>query len=185
MTITVWEVKRGLIISVRYNNGKECRILTLKTPLPIDKSEIFEELEKAIEIINRLVEISIPCPESSSDTINNSGNVIVDHISSVPVPKGPVIEKKKRARVDKEGILRKLRSEIVVGVPFGIDDIRKIIDIYKDDNNLYYHIDEMIKNGDMTRDVDNTGIFRLVDKSKPRSKSDDKSFNYRKDLYGK
>lgn len=184
MAITVWEVKRGMIISVRYNSGKECRILTLKTPLPFDQSEIFEELDRAIEFINRLVGSYIPCPESSSNIINNSGSVIVD-VSSVPVPKEPVIEKKKRARVDTEGILRKLRSEIVVGVPFGIDDIRKIIDIYKDDNNLYYHIEEMIKNGDMTRDVDNTGIFRLVDKSRPRSKSDDKSFNYRKDLYGK
>lgn len=185
MVITVWEVKRGMVISVKYDNGKECRILTLRTPFPIDQDDIFEELDRAIEIINRLVLGSVPCSASSSDTLNNTGSIITSSINSGSGSKEPVVEKKKRARVDTEGILRKLRNEIVVGVPFNIDDIRKIIDIYKDDNNLYYHIDEMIKNGDMTRDAEDVGIFRLVDKSKPRSKSDDKSFNYRKDLYGK
>jgi pyruvate/2-oxoacid:ferredoxin oxidoreductase alpha subunit len=163
MVITVWEVKRGMVISVKYDSGKECNILTLRTPFPIDKSDIFEELDKVVEIMNMFFVNPVPCSTS----------------------KEPVVEKKKRARVDTEGIVRKLRSEIMVGVPFNIDDIRKIIDIYKDDNNLYYHIDEMIRNGDMTRDKEDNGIFRLVDKSKSRSVSNDKAFNYRKDLYGK
>lgn len=185
MAITVWEVKRGMVKSVKYDNGKDSRILTLRTPFPIDQDDIFEELDRAVEIINRLVLSSIPFPALSSDSINKGDSVVTNHINSGSGIKDQVIERKKRTRFDTEGILRKLRSEIVVGVPFSIDDIKKIIDIYKDDKNLIYHIDEMIKNGDMTRDIENSGIFRLVDRSSRKSKSDDKSFNYRKNLYGK
>jgi len=183
MVITIWEVKRGMVISIKYDNGNESKILNIRTPFTIDQCEKLEEFDKAIDIIDRYIVGSVPYLISGSNIVKNDGGIISCPVKSVIVP--PVIEKKKRARVDTEGILRKLRHEIMIEAPFTIDDIRKIIDIYKDDNNLYYHIEEMIKNGDMVRDSDNNNIFRLIDKDKSKSNFNNNAFKYRKDLYGK
>lgn len=183
MVITVWEVKRGMVTSIKYDNGKEFKILKIRNPFAIDRCEKLEEFDKAIDIIDKYIVGSVPYLTSGSNIIKNDGDIVFYPSKSRVVL--PTKEKKKRTRVDTESILRKLRHEIMVDAPFTIDDIRKIIDIYKDDNNLFYHIEEMIKNGDMKRDSGDYNIYRLIDKDKSKSNSDNKAFKYRKDLYGK
>jgi len=77
MVITIWEVKRSLITSVRYSNGDICRILTLRTPFPSDLLNDKEELEKlnsAVEIVNKFIASSVKCKGCGGERFLNINN---------------------------------------------------------------------------------------------------------------
>lgn len=74
MVTTIWEVKRGMVTSVKYENENVCRILTLRTPVHSDQNNIFKELDNAVEVVNRLVVSSVSCREKKDVSIG-TGNV--------------------------------------------------------------------------------------------------------------
>lgn len=55
MSIKMWDVKAGMIKSVKYENDKGTKILYLRNDISIDNTEQLTELGKAIDVVDKYI----------------------------------------------------------------------------------------------------------------------------------
>jgi hypothetical protein len=55
MTIKMWDVKSGMIKSVKYEDKKGTKILCLRNDISVDNIDQFKELESAIDTVSKYI----------------------------------------------------------------------------------------------------------------------------------
>jgi len=92
MTTKIWNLRAGQITSVLYERGKNRKVLNLRNPVDIDNKKIIDEIDSAMEVINRhvvsIVDADRECNRNESvDSIDNKsghGETIDDRDLDLP-----------------------------------------------------------------------------------------------------
>lgn len=73
MSMKIWDVKSGMIKSVKYEDKKGTKILFLKNDISVDNIDQVKELEKAIDIVSKYLGGSKLEEEQGEKSDNSQG----------------------------------------------------------------------------------------------------------------
>ena len=165
MTLRIWEVKEGTVTMVKYSSEKDNKLIMLKTPVPLHEQHILNDLNKALDMIEKYVGSVVKIEEEQKV------------IQEVHEEKEEIVSEstKKRKYPISDKILMLLRNEIKEDTVFGLMDVSKICNVPY--YNVSGYIKVLMKSGDIIKV--RTGKYKLVPE---RKQNPEDMLKYNQDL---